>query len=251
MKKIYPLALFLVISSIMFAKENVMYDLDYEVPGLPSKNSYLVDLKQYKNQSITNARIEYYANERTEIRFYGNNPTDYKWEEIGKSEIKGFSDKDSESFKNKDCKNWRYFVLDADSSSLIYKTSVSGKTLKVEVREKGDNFDQDPLPKFTEGKAEVFNIEVYDAEDYLVIHNLTNIKNIKCVPYYFDYEDCDWKRAFEIANLIDYNDTCKIEVIDDDGVEDLEILAFEIIPEGNYKFKLYEKNNDLWVDVIE
>lgn len=252
MKKILLCLICLILPVFIFAKSEPSYDLNYNAPELPTAESVLVDLFNYKSQSITSSRIVYNSNGKSIIQIYGNNPVNQKWEPVGKSDLKGFSDKDSATFSNKDCKNWRYFAIVPDAvSDFIYQIKVSGKTLHIEVRDEGDNFNLHARPKFTNGNAEVFDIDEYGAEDYLVIHNLTKNEKLRCIPYYFDDHDCDWKRGCEDASLRSYNDTCKIEIIDDEGVEDLDYIALEITPSGNYKFKVYEKNNDLWIAIME
>ncbi len=252
MKKTIISLLCLMLPLFMFAKSDPAYSLNYDAPDLPASKSFLVDLFSYKNQSITSSKIVYNSNEKCIVQIYGNNPANQQWEPVGKSELKGFSDRDSETFSNKDCKNWRYFaIVPDDDTDFIYQIKVSGKVLHIEIRDEGDNFDFPALPKFTTGNAEVLDIDDCDAEDYLVIHNLTKNEKLQCIPYYFDDHDCEWKRGFEIASLRGYNDTSKIEIIDDEGVEDLEYIALEIIPEGNYKLRAYEKSNDLWIDIVE
>lgn len=252
MKKPLLLLICLIMPIFMFAKSEPADNLDYEPSELPSESAYLIDLFNYKVKSANSARVSFYSNDKCKFKIYGNNPKSNEWEYLALATLKGFSDKDTQTFKNKDAKNWRYFAIDSsEEKDFIYQVSVSVKTIFIEVRDAGDDFNDKPLPKFTASdNAVVFDIEKLDAEDYLVIHNLTKKTKIKCTPYYFDKKQCNWERGHEIATVGGYDDTDKIEVLDDGDMDNLKYIAVEVTPwDNDYSFKLYEKRGDLWLDI--
>ncbi|WP_027727613.1 hypothetical protein [Treponema sp. C6A8] len=235
------------IASLMFAKAP-KYDLDYDVPQAFDE-SPVIDLQTYNCKGVNSVSVTFYANKANIITLYGNNPISKEWEKIASCDLKGFSDKDYESFLNKDALNWRYFTFKPENQAeLSYKIQISGKILKVEIRPKGEDFDTSPLPKINLSDAYVFDIKKIRAEDYLVFKNFTKCEELKCVPYYFDKKTYKWCHSFENATV---KENAKIELIDDEEIDGIPYIAVQVIPQGNYSFKLYEKNNDLFIEISD
>ncbi len=231
-------------------KENL--NLDYGCPQIESSNYYFIDLNEYQNNLINSIEILFYANNENSITIFGNNPENKDWENLIQFDIKGFSDKQKKVFVNKNAINWRYFYIQPDKGVVYkYKISFNGKTLRCEIRGKNDNFEDKPLPKINIENSFVFDISEYDAEDYVIFQNYTNNKEMKVIPYYFDRKTKKWCRSFEIAYLKGFADTQKIEIIDDEGIEDIKYLAIEINPFENYNFKVYENHSDLYIEISD
>lgn len=250
MKKIFILCLILMLSAYLFAKPKNTLNLDYSISEFPNDNSYLIDLFKFNQQSISNIKITFYANNPSTINILGNNPENKKWEQVAQLNLKGFSDSDSERLKNKNSINWRYFSIKPENNIFYnYKISISNKTLNVEIRGKNDTFDEPPKPKINIENSVVLDIKKYDAEDYVIFLNYTNQPELTIIPYYFD--NYKWHRAYEVAQLKGFSDTDKIEIIDEDGIEDIRYLALDIKPYNEYKFRIYEKHSDLYVEICD
>lgn len=250
MKKIILKILFLLCTVNIFAKTNL--DLDYECPEIETENYYFIDISEYENKKISSIEILYNANNENKFIVFGNNPENKEWEELAQIKIEGFSDKSRGTFSNKNSSNWRYFYITSDSNRVYgYKTSISGKILKCEIREKDDDFEKEPMPKINIDGAYVFAIFEYGAEDYVVFQNYTELKGLKIIPYYFDQKTYKWVRSFEIAILKGFSDTHKIEITEDDGIEDINYIAIEIEQKNNYSFRLYENHSDLYITVSD
>lgn len=250
MKKNIFIALSLTASVFLFAKPKLKFDVDYDAPDLSAENSYLIDLYEFGTQGVSSVKIVFYANNPNKINILGNNPENKEWISLVQTELKGFSDQDTESFKNKESMSWRYFALIPENNVFYqYKIGVSGKTLKVEVRSRNDSFDEKPMPKINIENAVVLDIKKYDAEDYVVFKNYTSQPELKIIPYYFNHYK--WSRAFESAVLAGFSDEKKIEIINDEGIEDVRYLALDIQPQSDYHFKLYENHNDLYIEITD
>lgn len=251
MKKIFIVCLFFM-PVFLFAKSITKFNLDYVINSYPSDNSYLIDLYDYNSTGISSVKIIFNANNANDIKIFGNNPENQNWEIQAQCSLRGFSDKTTKYFSNKNCKKWRYFTITPENEMTYnYKIDISYSELIIEVRGKNDSFETKALPKINKANTTVFDIKQYDAEDYLVIRNLTKAKQLMCIPYYYDNKSFKWKKAYENANLSNYNDIKKIEVIDDTGIEDIVYLALEITPVGEYSFKLYERHDDLYIEISE
>lgn len=233
-------------------KNKEKINLDYDCPQIESENYYFIDLNEYQNNLINSIEILFYANNENCIEIFGNNPENKNWENLIQFEIKGFSDKQKKAFINKNAIHWRYFYIQPDKGIVYkYKITLNGKTLQCEIRGKNDNFEDKPLPKINIESSFVFDISEYDAEDYVVFQNCTNNKEMKIIPYYFDKKTKKWCKGFETAYLKGFADTQKIEIIDDEGIEDIRYLAIEIEPYEIYNFRIYEKHSDLYVEISD
>lgn len=104
-------------------------------------------------------------------------------------------------------------------------------------------------PEINVENAVVFKIDQYKADDYLIFKNFTSQSDLMCNVFYYDERRHEWKRSYENAELDGYGDTDRIEVIDDEGIEDIIYLAVQIVPAGNYQFRLYEKRDDLYIEI--
>ena len=229
------------------------YELNYAPPPLPAENVFLIDISKYREQnSVTKSEITFYANNQNSIILYGNNPENKNWEQLSVATFRGFSDNKTLYFSNKAAKNWRYFSISPNKNFFYnYKITVRNRILYIEIRGKNDDFAKPPLPRINVKDAQVFDIEKYGAEDYLVIKNYTKSNELMCIPYYFDKKTFKWERAFEIAFFNRPNDSCKLEVIDDEGIEEIKYLAINVIPSGKYFFNLHENSDDLYIDIYD
>ena len=252
MKKYVLVFLFAAVTFFAYAKEKVTVNVDYECPELDAENSYFIDLKNYKNSSVNSVEITFNANNKNSITVFGNNPDSKSWEELAKIDLRGFSDHKKKSFTNKNAASWRYFGIATESGAeYIYKITFFGKTLRCEIREKDNPFSEDAMPSMGEPGFYTFSIDEYDAEDYVVFRNFTKADSMVVVPYYFDESKYTWVKAFETGVLKGFNDSAKVEIIDDDGIEDIKYLAIEIDPSGEYDIRLHENHSDLYIDINE
>ena len=247
MKKITLFITISILVSFLFAKP-AKYDLNYDVTETFEENP-IIDLNDYACKGINSVSVIFYANKPNKINVLGNNPLTKEWEKVALCDMKGFSDKDYENFLNRDAVNWRYFTLKPENQAgLSYKTQISGKTLQVIIRPKGEDFNKKPLPKINLSDAYVFDIKKIGAEDYVVFRNFTYNEEIKCIPYYFDRKTYKWCHSYETATV---KENVKIELIDDEDIDGIPYLAIQVIPQGNYSFNLYEKNSDLYIDISD
>ena len=250
MKKVLLGILTVLCCMSVFAKPKEKYNLDYDCPNIDFQNYYLIDLRNYPNSKINSIEILFYGNNQNSYKIYGNNPGNKNWEELAKASVRGFSDKVKASFTNKDSINWRYFLITPENEIIYrYKLTASANKTRLEIRPENDDFDKEPLPKINLKDALVFEISKYGAEDYVVFLNHTQNSKMQIIPYYYDRKSYKWVRAFEIASLKGFGDTEKIEITDDDGIEDIKYLAFEIDPFKPYSIRLYENHSDLYIDI--
>jgi hypothetical protein len=252
MKKYVLLVLIMAVVFSAYAKEKSTVNVAYECPELDVKNSYFIDLNDFKTSSINSVEILFNANNKNSIKVFGNNPDLKNWEELASIELRGFSDKKKKSFTNKNAASWRYFGIAPESGrQYIYKISFSGKTLKCEIREKNNSFNEEAKPGIDLPGAYTFSIWDYGAEDYVVLRNYTSNEKLVVVPYYFDDSKYVWVKGYEAGILRGYNDSSKVEIIDDEGIEDIKYLALVLEPDGEYTFNLLENHSDLYIDISD
>ena len=250
MKKIILCFLALTASVFAFAKDKSSGKLNYECPDVDVSNYFVIDLSEYKNASVNAAEVLFNANNSNSIMIYGNDPRSKEWEGLAKMNFRGFSDKKKKNFSNKEAADWRYLYVAAENNAdYIYKVSFSGKVLRLEVREKNNGFGEAALPALNEANTYVFKISDYEAEDYVVLRNYTDEDRLVVVPYYYDKAKFKWVKGFEMGILDGYNDSEKVEIIDDEGIEGIKYLALQIEPEGEYDFRLFENHSDLYIDI--
>jgi len=250
MKKIVLCFLALTASVFAFAKDKSSGKLNYECPDVDVSNYYVIDLSEYKSASVNAAEVLFNANNSNSILIYGNDPRSKIWEELAKLNFRGFSDRKKKNFSNKDAVDWRYLYVAAENNAdYIYKVSFSGKVLRHEVREKDNSFNEAALPAMDEPDTYVFKISEYKAEDYVVFRNYTDNDDLLIKPYYFDKSKFKWVKAYERGNLHGFNDTDKVEIVDDGGIEGIKYLAFQIEPADDYDFRLFENHSDLYIDI--
>lgn len=247
MKKITLFITISILASFLFAKP-AKYDLNYDVTKTFEGNP-IIDLNDYACKGINSVSVIFYANKPNKINVLGNNPFTKEWEKVALCEMKGFSDKNYENFFNRDAINWRFFTFKPENKAdYNYIIQISEKTLQVRIRPKGEDINTAPLPKINLSDAYVFDIKKIGAEDYVVFRNFTNNEEIKCIPYYFDRKTFKWCHSYETATV---KESAKIELIDDEDIDGIPYIALQITPQGNYNFTLYEKNNDLYIDINE
>ena len=244
MKKIsYIIVCFFFIVSFINATTNKIPEIEFE-------NAFIVDLNNYKITSISTIKLQFYANNPNTINVYAYNTNDQKWEFQEQLILRGFSDKCSKTFSNSNIANYKFFALVPENNKqYAYNIDkVFNGALYIEIRPENSSFDTVAFPKINLENSTVFKIDSYKADDSLIIINNTNNEDLICIPYYFNSKKFKWERSIETAKFNTKTKLSKLEV-KDHGIENINFLSLEVTPYDIYNYFLYEKNDDLYIEI--
>lgn len=220
----------------------------YEMPKMEKSNAFYINSSEYTS-NVKEIKFEFEVMNGNSFQLFMNDSNTQKWSEIARVNLRGFEDKQKK--KVKAGKNVYFSLIPENDSKYSYKVSASTKGLLIKIRPYGDNFKNELFPKINLKNAIVTSIKSFEAEDYLIFHNCSAKDKITVLPYYYDKKSYKWIRGYEIAALKGFDDTAKIELIDDEEFDKIDYLAFEIEPEGEYQLKMSAKHNDLYIDIYE
>lgn len=245
MKKTILAFVFVFLGLSAFAQSS----FDYEAPAMDHDNSYIIDMNESKLSYRDYFKVALYCNTQNSFEVYGNNPETQEWVKLADVDLSYFSDTQSARFNNKKAKKWRYYAI-VPKNDIKYKCHAIAKNndLIVGMYYEDADLSIEPTPKINVKNAQVFSIKKLGAEDFVRFCNLSDKENISFNLYVMENGRGKWS-TFGSATLVGYKDRDTINSNID--IEDVSYIAVEPKQDGNFKYSITVKDDDLYINVME
>ncbi len=86
-------------------------------------------------------------------------------------------------------------------------------------------------------------------EDNIAFLNMSDLDEIKFKIYYVDYNTGEWVKNGYNGHVKEYNDRDIVELGKKIKIKKIPFIAIVPEPVGNYKFKVYPKSHDVYIEI--
>ncbi len=198
---------------------------------------------------VKSVEVKFFGMKANDFELFGADSSAQNWQKISSVSLKGFDD--SEKIKIPSARRMQNLALvpvrDVEYQYVFFD---DGDKLKISVRSKNDDLSAKPLPKISLENATVLEIDDFDAEDSVRFESRIDRKNLRFEIYAFSEHAYEWQK-FGDAYLKNLDDTdsvsCKIDHAD---LDDFDYIAINPLQDGEFFYKLFARNNDLYVQVF-